>query len=230
VVSHDVSQKHRKPPYLQGSNRYFLWTEKSFREAGQWMNWYLRVAGAMELALFCLVEQGSNEFEWRSGDLKTILYHPYDEDSSQGFWLPITKVVYPLLTKGECDKSYSNPLLYYRVTKIVDNGWRDFCNFYCPPSDKPHLGWQLDNEIRDGFTYIRNSLYHSLSGDRLDKLLDQQTQKLGSVDHPEHPACKAVDYLKYLLKLGGLYERVKVRQEALEKQQKSVLNALETLP
>ena len=206
-----------------------LWTEKSFRKAGQWMNWYLRVAGAMELALFCLVEQRSEDFKWQKGKLKIILYHPYDQYNVQGFGLPIKKVVYPLLSKGECYKPQSDPPLHYKVNKIKNDRWQDFSDFYCPPEKRPDLGWKLDNNIQDGFTYIRNSLYHSLSGDRLDELLDKQTQKLGSADDPAHPAHKAVGYLLYLLELGNLKPEVMSRREALKQQEKNILTTLETL-
>ncbi len=42
-----------------------VWSEKAFRERGQWMQWYLRIAGAFELAIACLVEyQGGNNYRW----------------------------------------------------------------------------------------------------------------------------------------------------------------------
>ncbi|MGL4502316.1 MAG: hypothetical protein ACRC2M_00805, partial [Planktothrix sp.] len=42
-----------------------LWSEKAFRERGQWMQWYLRIAGAFELAIACLIKyQGGNAYHW----------------------------------------------------------------------------------------------------------------------------------------------------------------------
>lgn len=78
-----------------------LWTEKALRCNGQWMNWYLRVAGAMELTLLCLVEkQGQNCYEWRSTPLKTILHHPDNPRTHLGFTVSIKDVVENLLGEG----------------------------------------------------------------------------------------------------------------------------------
>ena len=201
-----------------------LWTEKVLRQGGQWMNWYLRVAGAMELALFCLVEQGSDDFEWQSGSLKTILHHSLNNPQYLGFRLGIEKVATELLADGE--SRYKPDADPYLVTKIQDDRWQDFCDFYRSES----RGWQLDERTRNGFTHIRNNLYHSLSGDRLDELLDKQTQILKSADHPEHPAHKAVGYLLYLLELGNLKQQVMNRRKTLQQQEKDIFTTLETLP
>jgi len=201
-----------------------LWTEKVLRQGGQWMNWYLRVAGAMELALFCLVEQGSDDFEWQSGSLKTILHHSLNNPQYLGFRLGIEKVATELLADGE--SRYKPDADPYLVTKIQDDRWQDFCDFYRSES----RGWQLDERTRNGFTHIRNNLYHSLSGDRLDELLDKQTQILKSADHPEHPAHKAVGYLLYLLELGSLKQQVMNRRKTLQQQEKDIFTTLETLP
>ena len=46
-----------------------LWSERAFRERGQWMHWYLRVAGAFELAIKCLVQvQAPEVYSWKKID------------------------------------------------------------------------------------------------------------------------------------------------------------------
>jgi|GEM_PF-1079768 len=194
-----------------------LWTERILRQGGQWANWCLRVAGAMELALFYLVEQRGQEFKWKQEELKVILDHHLNSPRHLGFRLGIEKVVTELLKKGQFDS--------YTVEKIQDDRWQEFCDFYRSPTK----GWKLDERIRNGFLHIRNMLYHSLAGDRLDQLLDQQTEKLGGADHPDHPAHKAVGYLLYLLKLGNLKTAVMARRDALQRQEREILTRLENL-
>jgi len=173
------------------------------------------------------LEQGSEDFVWKDGDLKTILYHPHHTDNSKGFSLPITDVI-SLLSDGKFDKyNHRDKItLSYETRAIEQTRWQEFCNFYC----SQHKGWQLHGRIRHGFTHIRNNLYHSLSGDRLDQLLDQQTQTLGSTTHPEHPAYKAVGYLLYLLELGQIKQEVMERRKVFQQEEQSIFDALATLP
>ncbi len=200
-----------------------LWTERVLRRGGQWANWCLRVAGAMELALFYLVEQRGEKFKWKQEELKVILDHHLNYPPELGFRLGIEKVVTELLINGE--SRYKPDATPYEIKPIQDDRWQDFSDFYRSPTK----GWKLDEKIRNGFLHIRNMLYHSLAGDRLDQLLDQQTERLGSVNHPDHPAHQAVGYLLYLLELGNLKTEVMARRDALQKQEREVLTRLENL-
>jgi len=191
-----------------------LWSQEVFRDSGQWANWYLRVAGAMELAILCLVQHQGRDFEWKKSGLQTVLCHP-DLCSDRGF-ISITRVVNDL-SKGE----FKNQV----VNKVEDGRWQEFCEFYCPVPEC-NRGWIKVGKFSYGFLYIRNSLYHSLSGDGLDDLLDEYSESLGRADHPEHPAFKAVGYLLYVLKLAGLKDAVLERRKWLQQEMQRVLTRL----
>ncbi|OPH10352.1 hypothetical protein [Cylindrospermopsis raciborskii] len=198
-----------------------LWSQEVFRDSGQWANWYLRVAGALELAILCLVEQQGVDFQWKKSGPQTILSHP--QCSNRGFTESIQKVVNELLSKGK----FKTSVVTYEVNKVEDGRWEEFCEFYCPPP--VCRGWIVSGEISYGFVYIRNSLYHSLFGDSLDDLLDEYSKKLGRSDHPEHPAFKAVGYLLYVLRLAGLKDTVLKRRERLQEEMKRVLTRLSSM-
>lgn len=207
-----------------------LWTEKALRNNNQWMNWYLRVAGAMELAVMCLVEKQGHDFTWQPGGFKSKLHHPNNPKPDRGFTVGIQSVVADLLVSGrveQWDKQKSTNVEFI-VTPIFGNQntpekWQKFVGFYY--GDK----WKLADRAFDSFLYVRNNLYHSLSGDQLDKLLDNQTQVLKSAEHPEHPAYIAVGYLRYLVELAGLKDSINERVDHYRNLEKQVKTALEEL-
>lgn len=180
-----------------------LWSEQAFRERSQWMHWYLRVAGALELVILLLVEkQGNGNYQWQ--DLK--LLDPAQKDIAP---CSVAALVYPFLTKGELDYvSHKKETHRFTITPITDGQWLNFKKFYVD-------NWQLEPKPKNtlGFTSIRNKLYHSLLGDRIDELLDKKTEELGSVTHAEHPAQVAIDYLNYIISLAGLTEEVQNRAD-----------------
>jgi hypothetical protein len=187
-----------------------VWSEKAFRDRSQWMHWYLRVAGAFELALFLLVEkQGNGKYEWKG--IKFM-------DNSQKLEInraPVSQIVQCLNgTRLELElfgKSYPFPL----TSISAQPGWENFEQFYTRLNTKQD-GWTLTAIPQGnclGFTQIRNKLYHSLLGDIIDKELNERTEELGSVTHPDHPAQVAVDYLHYIIDLAGLTDEVQERAD-----------------
>jgi hypothetical protein len=187
-----------------------LWSERAFREREQWMHWYLRVAGAFELALHCLVkQQGSGAYQWQKKGDKTVLEYT---DSSTGTREPlnpnmgIKKIVCELLSNGSI--RYGK---VYNVTEVTDSRWNKFKEFYCDNK------WELDEQNCTSFIYLRNDLYHSLLGDSIDKILDAKTAKLGTVNHPKHPSEVAVEQLRYIIQLAGLSSQVQQRVQHYEK-------------
>jgi len=184
-----------------------VWSEKAFRDRSQWMHWYLRVAGAFELAILLLVEkQGNGDYEWEGRNLICKAGNV----ESVGL-LGIVKIVCSLLSKGKIKlrkEKDDDPDLFVKVTKIQKSEkWSSFKKFYCD-------NWQINENINvGGFTNLRNELYHSLLGDIIDKELNERTKELGSVTHPEHPAQVAVDYLHYIIHLAGLTDEVQNRAE-----------------
>jgi hypothetical protein len=206
-----------------------LWSETALRCHGQWMNWYLRVAGAMELAILCLVEkQGQGRYVWQPTFLKTILHHPDNPQPHLGFTVSIKKVVKHLLSQGSVNQydDNGNPISFsvdklYPATESQD--WIDFKKFYYGNH------WKLSDRVFDSFLYVRNNLYHSLSGDRLDTRLDQQTQKLKSTQHPEHPAFIATKHLRFLILLAGLKADVDQRVAYYRTEMQQIQTALEAL-
>jgi hypothetical protein len=196
-----------------------LWSEKAFRERGQWMHWYLRVAGAFELALHCLIkQQGTGAYQWQKKDEKTVLEYT---DASTGTQEPlnpnigIKKIVCDLLSNGsiKCGKNYN-------LVKITDLNWEEFKGFYC------NSKWQLSEQVYKSFIYLRNDLYHSLNGDNIDKLLDAQTTALGSVNQPAHPSEVAIKQLRYILQLAGLSSPVQQRMQHYENMVEAIKGSL----
>lgn len=169
-----------------------VWSEKAFRDRRQWLHWYLRVAGALELALLLLVEkQGNDDYKWEQQKLI------FKEDGKL-FDLDITinNMVQELLTKGSYSlKRKEELVIKFIVNKIDDNKWGDFKRFYCN-------SW-LKTDPEKGFITFRNRLYHNLIGDTIDELLD--------LDIDNHPAQIAVDYLGYIIRLAGLETEVETR-------------------
>lgn len=187
-----------------------LWSEKAFRDRSQWMHWYLRIAGALELALFVLVEQQSQgNYQWKKHKLICV-------DGTKKVEVnrcPISSIVNQLLTAGEFDylpfANSSDPPTKLLVSPITDSQWSDFKKFYLD-------NWELEENPQQalGFTSARNQLYHNLIGDRIDHLLDDQTRKLhNQVDHPEHPSQIAVNWLNYIIQLAGLSAQVEAKSK-----------------
>jgi hypothetical protein len=114
------------------------------------MQWYLRIAGAFELALYCLVKyQGNGHYEWgyeNNTSRKVVLKYQQNK-----FELPIKKTVENLLNTGSCEN--------YQVQGVQKNKeWSDFTRFYC------HDGWELSKQQNKNFLFLRNDLYRKRSG------------------------------------------------------------------
>ncbi|CAD5980855.1 hypothetical protein PCC9214_04714 [Planktothrix tepida] len=175
-----------------------LWSEKAFRERGQWMQWYLRIAGSFELAIACLVQhQGGNAYHWER-DHKTqkpILKYQEKNQNYIEFRLDISPTVKNLLSEGNGYNSYLQKT--YITNKINDPAWKSFKDFYCS-------NWIRISDHSKSFLEIRNELYHSLLGDLIDQILDEKTKQLKGVNHADHPAQIAIDWLNYIVKLANL--------------------------
>ena len=174
-----------------------LWSEQAFRQEGQWMHWYLRVAGAFELAIFCLLEQqGHPSFSWENNpnNLKKseLIYQ------QQPFRLSIKKTVTELLGTGQSKDSFYSQTFTYQATPVQDQKWNNFQTFYTNPQ-----GWVLSQNFKTAFLEARNQLYHALQGDQIDETLDKKTQELKSINHPDHPSEIAIQYLWYIVTLAG---------------------------
>jgi hypothetical protein len=185
-----------------------LWSEKAFRERGQWMHWYLRVAGAFELAILCLAEkQGRDRFQWQDDENNKTKSELIDTTNQNViFRLSIYKTVTQLLETGSGEDKIKNQVIKYRVTPVnTDQDWNNFRNFYTGTD------WQLSQNFRTSFLGIRNELYHALQGDKIDNILDKKTEVLASTFHPEHPAEIAVQYLHDVVKLAGIDESIQKR-------------------
>lgn len=207
-----------------------LWSEKAFRERGQWMHWYLRVAGAFELAILCLVEkQAPSDFEWRNdknNDKKSKLIYNVSEDEENEIIydldLSATKIINRLLDQGQADKHLNdNTILRYEVTPLKSKNWTKFRKFYTQG------GWELSKNFRTSFLNIRNELYHALQGDKIDNILDQKTREKGSTDHPEHPAEVAIQQLHYVVNLAGITDSIQNRIANYQTRVKTVTEQLE---
>jgi hypothetical protein len=189
-----------------------LWSERAFRERGQWMHWCLRVAGAFELAIKCLVQRQAPcwydwQFDKRNDRNTELLYYHLSNQRQVRFKLSIKEAVSSLLINGSfCDNNNIN----YKLLQGIDSPeeWISFRDFYCPP---PRVqGWRLSNNFSTGFLYVRNNLYHALQGDKIDKILDQKTRNLG-FDHDNHPAEIAIQYLHYVVRVAGIRQPVQER-------------------
>jgi len=181
------------------------WSERSFRERGQWMHWILRVAGALELVLKCLVvQQGQGQFSWRRRNNGSVdLFHQQDPDP---IFVNITAIARGI-SQGSFLGKKNHQDFTYRFDPIASRpALVQFQGFYC---NEP--GWALSQSTRIKFADIRNHLYHSLQGDVVDQILDQKTQQLRSVAHPDHPAQVAVGHLEFLIELAGIQSKIQER-------------------
>ncbi|MFW6296637.1 MAG: hypothetical protein ACOC04_05545 [Halothece sp.] len=185
-----------------------LWSEKAFRERGQWMHWYLRVAGAFELALLSLVQkQAPNRFQWQNNDNNKAKSELIDQENNDlSFRFSIYKIVTQLLDQGYGKDWIKNQFVSYQVTPIKqDSNWRQFQRFYT------QNGWELSQNFKTGFLGVRNELYHGLQGDQIDNILDKKTEIMGSTDDPEHPAEIAIQQLHYLVSLADIADPIQKR-------------------
>lgn len=190
-----------------------LWSETAFRTRSQWMHWYLRMAGAFELAIMLLVEsRGNGSYQWQE---RNLFYVTDDYTVDMGKDLVIVKTVCGLLSNGKAkikkpegteQKKSEGTEKIVKVEKIPKTEeWSNFKRFYS-------TNWQIKEDVNvGGFTSVRNELYHSLLGDSIDELLNSRTGELGRVTHPEHPAQVAVNWLKYIINLAGLTDEVDKR-------------------
>jgi hypothetical protein len=188
-----------------------LWSELAFCNRHQWTQWYMRIAGGLELALLCLVEhRGEGSYAWKKKrSNKIYLEHVAD---SKRLSIDISNVVQKLLTHGE----YKEESIEYKSQKINTPEWKKFKSFYC------------DSWIEDiAFITLRNDLYHSLMGDDVDDFLDAQTNYFSSVDHGKHPARIAVEHLKYIIEQAQIKTEVEIKvceyQQKVEKIKRSLL-------
>ncbi len=188
-----------------------LWSEKAFRDRSQWMHWYLRIAGALELALLLVVEkQGNGNYQWHGQEL---IFNNDTKDGKIGR-CSINSIVTNLLTDGLFDfTNHSGKITNFQatpITPIVSPEWDKFKNcFYIN-------NWKLGNNPQEklGFITLRNKLYHSLMGDSIDRLLDIKTRELNNrVDDPAHPSQIAVNWLEYVVQLADLSNEVKNRSD-----------------
>lgn len=201
-----------------------LWSEYGFRQRRHWMHWFLRVAGAMELALMCLVKrQGNGQFEWRRMDDRLLLFHL---PSNTGVTKPIQDVVEKLLSNGAYTFTHRPRVgkaktITWTVDKIDPSPqWQDFQRFYY------NYGWNINGK-NYSFLHLRNNLYHSLMGDPIDSRLDAVTDALRSVDHPDHPAHGAVGQLRYIIQLADLKTAVNERVQHYRDQAADVKRTLQ---
>jgi hypothetical protein len=174
-----------------------LWSETAFRDRHQWTQWYMRIAGGLELALLCLVEHRgkSGDYVWKKKSTNRIyLEHIYD--STECSKIGINNVVQELLTSGE----YKARGITYLVNKMDSLNWVSFKSFYCD-------SW-IDN---GGFITLRNNLYHSLMGDEVDEVLDAQTNHLGSANHERHPSRTVIDHLNYIIGQAQIKSEVDIK-------------------
>lgn len=183
------------------------WSEKGFRERGQWMHWILRVAGAFELVLkYVVVHQGEGRFIWqRESDGFVKLYYQQGSEA-QAVIANMTAIAKGLQRGSFTGKRNYQEFTYTFQPISAQPKLLQFQQLYCDPP-----GWMLSQNHKIKFADIRNDLYHSLQGDVIDQVLDQKTQQLGSVTHPDHPAQVAVGYLRFLIGLAGIQEHLHER-------------------
>ncbi|PSO88849.1 MAG: hypothetical protein BRC41_02165 [Cyanobacteria bacterium QH_9_48_43] len=211
-----------------------LWSERAFRERGQWMHWYLRVAGAFELAIKCVVQRRDpDSYCWqldRQDNTKTELFYYFTDERRERrqtrFQLPMKEAVSRLLIYGQFYESRKG--INYKLKQAIrSDNWRRFKNFYCPTDEA--RGWRLNNDFSTGFLYIRNNLYHALQGDRIDNILDNRASKLGSTNHDNHPAKIAIRHLRYIVTLAKINKPVKERINNYQNRVQEVKKELECI-
>lgn len=183
-----------------------LWSETAFRERGQWMHWYLRVAGAFELAIYCLLEkQGNGNYHWKERNL----FYQYNEQLYE-VKISISAIVGDVLSKGkkktilDQGKETQREVIYVAKKVEKNEEWSQFKSFYMSQWD---FGETETIEVK-GFTDLRNQLYHSLMGDIIDNILDKKTLEVKIVTSNEHPSQVAIKHLQYVIKLADLENKI----------------------
>jgi hypothetical protein len=193
-----------------------LWSEKAFREKHHWTQWYMKVAGAFELALLCLVEHRGNlnalgSYSWkkkRSNRTYLEYFHSASSSLKEATKINISNIVKNLLPSGTFKE--------YEISKLDSSeDWDNFKKFYCH-------SWIS----KEGFITLRNSLYHSLAGEEIDELLDEATQRLYSVDHEEHPSRVAINQLNYIIDQAQMREEVDLKVEVYHKKVQEIMREL----
>ena len=201
-----------------------LWSERAFRERGQWMHWYLRVAGAFELAILCLVQkQAPQRFQWQDNEQNSAKSELTDQkNSGKSFRLSMYKIITQLLAQGKSEEVIKNQRIQYQITPIKqDSNWQEFKRFYT------ENGWELSQNFKTGFLGIRNELYHALQGDKIDNILDKKTEVIGSSHDPKHPAEVAIQQLHYVVNLAGITDSIQNRIANYQTRVKTVTEQLE---
>ncbi len=184
-----------------------LWTEAAYRERQHWMHWYLRLAGAFELAILLLVEsQGKGRYQWQN---QKLIFDNQEKYGEVGL-CPINEIINQLLPKGiyehkfrnkdkkkEKEKAEKDPKNDYIKTVFTveqignDKQWKNFKTFY--------FGQWLEKSF--GFGSLRNKLYHQLIGEAIDE----------GFDRDESVAKEVVAKLDYIIKLGNISEEINLR-------------------
>jgi hypothetical protein len=194
------------------------------------------VAGAFELAIFCLVEKQAPEtYSWQkidpddlsdrdnqnsSDNPPSLLIYQDAQNKRWQFQLNISPTVSKLLASGKAQEVKKGITIQHEIQPIEDKNWTQFKTFYC-------YQWELDQKFKTGFIKVRNQLYHSLQGDKIDQYLDKQTDRLKSSNDPEHPAEIAVQYLHYVIKLAGISDPVQKRIKDYQTRVEKVKEQLE---
>jgi hypothetical protein len=201
------------------------WSEKGFRERGQWMHWILRVAGVFELLIKMVVyHQGDGKYLWektKDDGFVELLFQ--DPDSQEQ--VPVRAAIKDLakgLSSGNFEGKWRGRTFTYTLKPIQNNAdLTGFQHFYCNGK-----GWELSNKNHIRFAEIRNNLYHSLQGDIIDQLLDQKTQVYHSPFDSRHPAQVAVNHTQCLIQLAGIEEKIDQRVQHYQQRVQEVEESL----
>ncbi len=200
------------------------WSEKGFRERGQWMHWILRVAGVFELLIkMVLIHQGDGNYIWVTKDNGFV--ELFFQDRSSQEQVPVRAAITDLargLSSGTFDGKRKGMPFTYTLEPIQDNAeLMSFQRFYCNGEE-----WELSSKIHIRFAEIRNSLYHSLQGDIIDQLLDQKTQVYQSPFDPKHPAQVAIKHIQCLIQLAGIKQQIDQRVEHYQQRVREIEESL----
>ncbi|WLT40406.1 hypothetical protein NON20_24295 (plasmid) [Synechocystis sp. B12] len=196
-----------------------LWSEKGYRQRGKWMSWITTMAGAFELACNHYLTTQDDWF-WQEKEITVSLGNELISKDKH-FFIPIGKLVESLLTSGEFSYKDNDKEIRLKCRKISHPKWLSFVYFYC------NKGWKVSNKHSLSFSHVRNDLYHSLMGDKLDSILDSKTELYpDGVFNKDHPGQVAVQQLRSLLEITNLWETV---NEKVKKYQFAVRSIKEAL-
>ncbi|AFZ49740.1 hypothetical protein [Dactylococcopsis salina] len=99
------------------------------------MHWYLRVAGAFELVILCLVQkQAPQRFQWQDNEQNSAKSELiYQKNDRKSFRLSMYKIITQLLAQGKSEEVIKNQRIQYQITPIErDSNWQEFKRFYTP--------------------------------------------------------------------------------------------------